>query len=162
MKVRRSCHRNWRPPTSTEFHGIPWNHSCHRNWETPSCNWVRTILCYFQWYSEDLIVSSKSDHFKFHGIPWWFWNWETQILKWFHGMLCYLQFFFVTPLVPWNSMLLNLPRNICCSRDEISVVMRLLVSSKLGKSKSRGIAWTLFLQLHVTIGIIGIPILWFG
>ena len=23
-----SCHRNWRTPSSMEFHGIPWNSSC--------------------------------------------------------------------------------------------------------------------------------------
>ena len=42
-----SCQRNWRTPSSMEFHGtarvieigallVPWNCSCHRNWRTPS------------------------------------------------------------------------------------------------------------------------------
>ena len=75
-----SCHRNWRTPSSMEFHGtfsvsefgallVPWNsmefHGTARVIEIGALG--------FPWISTELLVSTKLAHLKFHEfheIPW--------------------------------------------------------------------------------------------
>ena len=72
-----SCHRNWRTPSSMEFHGtapvieigalqVPWNSMKFHG--TAHVNEIGTLEV--QWNSMELLVSSKLAHSKFHGIPW--------------------------------------------------------------------------------------------
>ena len=61
----------------SKFHGIPWKCSCNRNWRTPSSmefhGTIRVseigtlkVPC----NSMELLVSVKLAHLKFHGNPW--------------------------------------------------------------------------------------------
>ena len=61
----------------SKFHGIPWNCSCQRNWRTPSSmefhgtSHVSEIGAFqVPWNSMELLVSAKLAPPKFHGIPW--------------------------------------------------------------------------------------------
>ena len=89
-----SCQRNWRIPSSTEFHGtaklahfkfhgIPWNCLCQRNWRTPISMEVHGIpwnySCQRNWRTRSSM--------EFHGIPWnhsCHRNWRTPSSMEFH------------------------------------------------------------------------------
>ena len=87
-----------------KFHGIPWNCSWRRNWRTPSSMEFHETARVSEigepqvpWNSMELLVSAKLAHSKFYGIPWncsFQRNWRTpncwQDSK--HSQ------------VPWNSM----------------------------------------------------------
>ena len=126
-----SCHRNWRIPSSMEFHGIPWYCSCQRNWRTPSS-------------------------MEFHGIPWNFScerNWRTSSSMEFDGTSRVSKIGALQ--VPWNSMELLVSSKFPSSMEfhgtarvsEIGALqipwnsMELLMSSKLAHLKFHGITW---------------------
>ena len=61
----------------SKFHGIPWNCSCQRNWRIPSSMEFHGIAGVIEigklqvpWNSMELLVSAKLAHPEFHGIPW--------------------------------------------------------------------------------------------
>ena len=157
-----SCHRNWRIPSPTGFHGtarvieigafqvpwnsmellvsvilaqsklhgIPWNCSCHRNWRIPSPTEFHGTARVIEIgafpvprNSMELLESSKLAHSKFHGIPWNCWchrNWRIPSPTEFHGTARVIEIGAFP--VPRNSM-------------------ELLESSKLAHSKFHGIPW---------------------
>ena len=60
-----------------EFHEIPWHCSCQRNWRTPSsmefhgtAHVIEIGALEVLWNSMELLVSAKLAHSQFHGIPW--------------------------------------------------------------------------------------------
>ena len=77
------------------INGIPWNFSCHRNWRTPSSMEFHGTSSVSEigalrvpWNSMELLVSSKLAHLKFHGIPWncsCHRNWRITSSMEFHG-----------------------------------------------------------------------------
>ena len=132
-----------------KFHGIPWNCSCDRNWRNPSSlefHWTARVseigglevtwnfmkllvlakLAHYQFHGSprnfmELLVSVKFAHWKFHGIPWncsCQGNWRTPSFMEFHGTArlielvhskihgipwnCWCQFHGI----PWNPILL--------------------------------------------------------
>ena len=116
-----------------KFHGIPWNCSCHRNWRIPSSMEFHGTARVSEigapqvpLNSMELLVSSKLAHSQFHGIPWncsCHRNWHTPSSMEFHGIARVneigalqvlwnsMQFHGAarvseigSPQVPWNSM----------------------------------------------------------
>ena len=149
----------------SKFLGIPWNCSCQRNWRTPSSmefhgtSRVSEIgVLQVPWNSMELFVSAKLAHSKFHtarvieiGAPKVPWNSME-----FHGTALVIEI--GTLLVPWNSMefhgtsrvsdigALQVPWNSMefLGTDRVSEIgtlqvpwnsMELLVSAKLAHSK---------------------------
>ena len=78
-----------------KFNGIPWNFSCQRNWRTPSSmefhgtsRVIEIGALQVPWNSMELLMSSKLVHSKFHGIPMNFScqrNWRISSSMEFHG-----------------------------------------------------------------------------
>ena len=112
-----SCQRNWRNPSSMEFHGIPCNFSCQRNWRIWSSmefharvSEIGAFLvpwnCFLvPWNSMELLESSKLAHPKFHGIPWncsCHRNWRITSSMAFAGTAHVSEIGAFQ--VPWNSM----------------------------------------------------------
>ena len=112
----RITERNWRTPSSMEFHGIPWN--C---WVSeigaPQVPWssmefhgtarvIKIGALKVPWNSMELLVSSKSAHLKFHGIPWncsCHRNWRTPSCMYFHEFHGTARVIEIGALqVPWN------------------------------------------------------------
>ena len=134
-----------------KFHGIPWNCSCHRNWRTPSSMefhgtaGVSAIDApQVPWNSMELLVSAKLAHSKFHGIPWNYScqrNWHTPSSMEFHGTAGVIKIGALQVL--WNSMESHGTARVI-EIDALLVPwnsMELLVSSKLAHSKFHGIPW---------------------
>ena len=127
-----------------KFHGIPLNFSCQRNWRTPSSMEFHGTARVSEigalqvpWNSMELLVSAKLAHSKFHGIPWnsmellessklahpnihgipWncscHRNWCTPSSMEFHGTVCVSEIGAL--LVPWNSMELLLSSKLAHS-----------------------------------------------
>ena len=96
----------------SQYHGILWNCSCHRNWRIPSSTefhgTARVIeigAIQVPWNSMELLLSAKLAHSKFHGIPWKCScqrSWRTSNSMEFHGTAIVIEFSAL--LVPWNSM----------------------------------------------------------
>ena len=61
-----SSQRNWRTPSSMEFHGFPWNCSCQRNWRTPSSMKFHGIA----WNCSSQRNWSTPSSMEYDGIPW--------------------------------------------------------------------------------------------
>ena len=117
----------------SKFHGIPWNCSSHRNWRTPSSMEFHGTALVIEigallvpWNSMELLVSAKLAHSKFHGIPWncsSHRNWRTQSSMEFHGTALVIEIgALLFHGIPWNSL-------------------ELLESSKLAHPKFHGIPW---------------------
>ena len=128
-----------------KFHGIPWNFSCQRNWRTPSSMEFHGTsrgseigALQVPWNSIELLVSAKLAHSKFHGIPWNFScqrNWRTSSSMEFHGTARVSEIGAL--YVPWNSMEFHETALVI----EIGALlvpwnsMELLMSAKLAHSK---------------------------
>ena len=134
-----------------EFHGIPWNCSCQRNWRTPSSmefhgtSRVNEIgALQVPWNSMELLVSAKLAHSKFHWIPRncsCHWNWRPTGSMEFPGTSRVIEIGAL--LVPWNSMEFPGTSRVI----EIGALqvpwnsMDFLVSAKLAHFKFHGIPW---------------------
>ena len=91
MYMYCTCHRNWRTPSSMEFHGISWNGSCQRNWRTSSSmEWHGIFVCYLM----EPLASSIFWVLNLDRIPW-----NLSFVSLFHQRMLYYQYLHYTTCI---------------------------------------------------------------